>query len=60
MYRNNENPLSLQERLDSVTEKYHELLRTGRLDVYQQMDYEMEIADLKDRINYAWQDDYAE
>lgn len=60
MYRNNENPLSLQERLDNVTAEYNKLLHTGQLDVYQQMDYEMEIADLKDRINYAWQDDYAE
>ena len=57
MYRTYENPTALQEKLDSVTTEYNRLLRTGKLDVYEQMDYEMEIADLKDRINYAWQDD---
>lgn len=57
MYKTYENPTALQEKLDSVTAEYKRLLHTGKLDVYEQMDYEMEIADLKDRINYAWQDD---
>lgn len=57
MYRNYESPTTLQEKLDNVTAEYNRLLHTGKLDVYEQIDYEMEIADLKERINFAWQDD---
>lgn len=57
MYRTYENPTALQEKLDNVTAEYNRLLHTGKLDVYEQIDYEMEIADLKERINFAWQDD---
>lgn len=60
MYRSYENPMTLQERLDSVLAEYHKLKALGQLDICEQADYEMEIADLRDRINYAWSDDSEE
>lgn len=60
MYRSYENPSALQERLDDVLAEYHKLKALGQLDLYEQAEYEMEIADLRDRINHAWSDDAEE
>lgn len=60
MYRQYENPQTLEKRLTDLQAEYSRLLKCGQLDIEQQYDYEMEIADLKDRINYAWQDDEVE
>ena len=56
MYRQYENPFTLEERLKELKEELQKAYAFGA-DVYEIMDIEMEIADLKDRINFAWQDD---
>lgn len=59
MYRAYENPRSLENQLKELQEEYHKAVALGA-DVYELMDIEMEIAELKDRINFAWQDDEAD
>lgn len=56
MYRQYENPYNLEKRLKEAEEELHKAYALGA-DMYEIMDIEMEIADLKDRINFAWQDD---
>lgn len=56
MYRQYEDPVELQKRLDERKEDLRKAYATGA-DVYEIMDIEIEIAELKDRINFAWQDD---
>jgi hypothetical protein len=56
MYRQYEDPVELQKRLDERKEDLRKAYATGA-DVYEIMDIELEIEELKDRINFAWQDD---
>lgn len=56
MYRQYENPYALEEQLKELKEELHKAYSMGA-DVYELQDLQMEIAELKDRINFAWQDD---
>lgn len=59
MYRQYENPYELEQQLAELQEEYNSLPfndeNEGRL-----MDLAEDIASLRDRINFAWQDDEAE
>ena len=57
MYRQYEDPYELQKRLDEVKEEFHKKKELGELEPYDYDDYAMEIADLEERLNFAWQDD---
>ena len=52
MYRQYENPYSLEEMLAQLKRQ-----RAKTTDIDEIMYLDEEIADLKDRINFAWQDD---
>lgn len=52
MYRQYEDPYELQKQLDELQARYNEETDEDIL-----IDLSMEIAELKDRINFAWQDD---
>ena len=56
MYRQYENPHTLEQQLEELKEELHKAYSMGA-DVYEIAEIEMEIAELKDRINFAWQDD---
>lgn len=56
IYRQHENPHELEERLEKLKEELHKAYQLGA-DVYELQDLELELAELKDRINFAWQDD---
>lgn len=56
MYRQYENPYKLEERLKALQEEMHKAYALGA-DVDELQDLHLEIAELKDRINFAWQDD---
>ncbi len=49
MYRQYENPHTLEERLEEAKKRLAE-------NPYDE-DYALEVAELKERINFAWQDD---
>ena len=51
MYRQYENPYTLQERLKKVKEEYNK-----ETDMDRKIDLHETIAELEDRINFAWQD----
>ena len=59
MYRCYENPRKLEKQLAELEEQLKEAYALGA-DVYELQDLELEIAVLKDRINFAWQDEYQE
>ena len=51
MYRQYENPHTLQERLEKIKEEYNKETNMDRkIDLYET------IAELEERINFAWQD----
>ena len=52
MYRSYENPTSLEARLVKLQER-----RDAEYDLDLLMELDEEIAELKQRINFAWQDD---
>lgn len=56
MYRQYENPYELENRLEKLKKELHKAYAMG-VDTEDLIDLHMEIADLKDRINFAWQDD---
>ena len=56
MHRRYEDPRKLEERLAELKEQRHEAYVLGA-DVYELEDIELEIAELKERINFAWQDE---
>lgn len=56
MYRQYENPYELEKQLEELKEELRKAYSLGA-DVYEISDIEMEIAELKERINFAWQDD---
>ena len=56
MYRQYEDPYKLEEQLEELKEELNKAYKLGA-DNYELMDLEINIAELKDRINFAWQDD---
>ena len=56
MYRQYENPYELGKQLEELKEELHKAYILGG-DVYELEDLEITIAELKERINFAWQDD---
>lgn len=56
MYRQYENPYELEKQLEELKEELHKAYILGG-DVYELEDLEITIAELKKRINFAWQDD---
>ena len=52
IYRQYENPYALEQRLEKLQER-----RAKCTDEYELYEIDMDIAELKDRINFAWQDD---
>ena len=51
MYRQYENPHALQERLERIKEEYNK-----EIDIDRKIDLHETIAELEERINFAWQD----
>ena len=56
MYRQYENPYELEKQLEELKEELHKAYILGG-NVYELEDLEITIAELKERINFAWQDD---
>lgn len=56
MYRQYENPYSLENQLKELEAELQEAYALGT-DMEDLIDLQISIADLKDRINFAWQDD---
>ena len=54
MYRNYEDPWKLEKRLRKAKEYLHIAQLAGDEDAI--IDYTLEVDELKDRINFAWQD----
>lgn len=54
MYRNYEDPWKLEKRLQKAKEYLHIAQLAGDEDAI--IDYTLEVEELKDRINFAWQD----
>jgi hypothetical protein len=52
MYRQYENPYTLEKRLEELEER-----RAKCTDEYELEGLDQDIAELKERINFAWQDD---
>lgn len=56
MYRQYENPWELEKQLEAVRFKYNMMVAEGA-DIETLISVQEEIYELKDRINFAWQDD---
>jgi hypothetical protein len=56
MYRQYENPYPLEKELEALEYEY-DMAILGEADEETIADIAIEIAELKDRINFAWQDD---
>lgn len=56
MYRQYENPYTLEEELQELEAEYQEAIQNNA-DDDEIMSLAESIAELKDRINFAWQDD---
>ena len=56
MYRQYENPYKLEERLKKLKEELHKSYALGA-DIDELQDLHLEIHELEERINFAWQDD---
>lgn len=56
MYRNYENPWELEKQLEAVRFEYNMMVAEGA-DIETLISVQEEIYELKDRINFAWQDD---
>jgi hypothetical protein len=56
MYRSYENPHKLEQQLKELREEYNERRKLGA-DAYELIDLAMEINELEERVNFAWQDD---
>ena len=57
MYRQYENPRALEKELQEKRRQYEYLRKTGQLDIDDDIDFQMDIQDLEERVNFAWQDD---
>lgn len=56
MYRSYENPFTLQDRLAELKQEYADRINAGE-PVEDLIDLQCDIAEMEDRINFAWQDD---
>lgn len=56
IYRQYEDPYKLEQKLEELKEEL-KYLHAINADPYEIQDIQLEIAELKDRINSAWQDD---
>lgn len=56
MYRQYEDPHKLEKQLKELKEEYRQAIEEGA-DEATLIGYSWEIAELNDRINFAWQDD---
>lgn len=56
MYRSYENPHKLEDMLREKREEYNELRKQGA-DAHELIELAIEINDLEQRVNFAWQDD---
>lgn len=56
MYRQYENPYALEERLKELKEEYR-IAIAENADEERLIDIACDIAELEERINFAWQDD---
>lgn len=59
MYRQYENPRTLQAELDRVRAEFDDIVTMGKVDDDTLAYYHDKITDLEARINYAWQDEEA-
>lgn len=56
MYRQYENPFTLQDQLEEKRREYKARVEAGE-DVEDLIDLSIEINELEERVNFAWQDD---
>ena len=56
IYRQYEDPYELEKQLKALEEELHKAYQLGA-DVDELQDLHLEIHELKERINFAWQDD---
>lgn len=56
MYRQYENPYKLEKELKELKEEYYAAIE-DQADEDTLIDLQISIAELKERINFAWQDD---
>ena len=56
MYRSYENPFKLEDQLREAREEYNRRKAAGE-DAYDLIELAIEINDLEQRVNFAWQDD---
>ena len=57
IYRQYEDARTLQARLDEVRAEFEAKAAQGLLDAEDYADYALEIGDLEERVNFAWQDE---
>ena len=57
MFRAYENPYKLEKQLQEKLDRLQELRASGEIDEDTEISYALDIEELKDRINFAWQDD---
>ena len=57
MHRQYEDARALQARLDEVRAEFEAKAAQGLLDAEDYADYALEIGDLEERVNFAWQDE---
>lgn len=55
----NENPHILEDRLKEAKKRLEEAKQSG-MEIEDLYDLYCEVEELKDRVNFAWQDEYAE
>ena len=56
MYRRYEDPFTLQDRLAELKQEYCDRLEAGE-SLDDLIDLQCEIAEMEERVNFAWQDD---
>lgn len=56
MYRSYENPFTLQDRLAELKQEYSDRINAGE-PTENLIDLQCDIAEIEDRVNFAWQDD---
>lgn len=57
MYRQYEDARELENRLQEIKNEFEMRKALGELEPYDYEDYYMYMADLRERINFAWQDE---
>lgn len=55
IYRQYEDPYELEKQLKALKEELHKAYQLGA-DVYELQDLHLEIHELEERVNFAWQD----